>query len=178
MLAAEWTTPKTGRIPARLVFTTGDDPYQWLIRFGSGSPTSHVAIALGPQGEWLLHAHEDGIQINPRRNWLGITERLVAEFLILPDVTDGIKNMLSYVGEPYDVPIDVMTLRLLHFLGSPLHRWVAKRKNDRSQMCARFVLELDPFGAKIPEWQHIDPATVSPDDLLQAAVGPSFIRIA
>lgn len=163
----------------RLVFTAGDDPYGLVIRAGSLSSISHVAIGLGGDGGPLLHAYEAGVTLEPRSKWFGeLKQRLVAEFIILPDVSDGLRVCLSQVGKPYDVvgALKIGVLRALQIFGSPIQS--LGKGNRRAFTCTHFVMQLDPDGCRIPEWRLIDYDRVVPADLFHVAGGPSFRRIA
>lgn len=167
------TTDRLDRVPARLVFTTGLDPFQFLIGATTQSPATHAAIGIG---DHLLHAYERGVMLEPRDEWLGKQkQRLVAEFQILPDVTDGIYGALSQVGQKYDVGhvIKIGLLRLLR----PFTPKLWPEREDRFT-CARFVMLIDPHG-DIPEWHDVWREAVVPGDLLERAlVGPSFYQVA
>ncbi len=168
-------TDRVDRVPVRLLFTTGDDPFQNAIRKGTRSNATHAALALGHHGEMLLHAYEDGVQLDPRERWLGQErQRLIAEYQILPDVTDGVFHAMSHVGKRYDVlhvaKIVVMRLFRLVRLGRP-------ETND-AFTCARFVMMIDPHGDVIDEWKGVNPEAVVPVDLLDVADhGESFYRV-
>lgn len=157
-----------------LVFTTGADPFQFLVKATTDSAASHAAIGLGDK---LLHAYEDGVLLETRNEWLGKREQvLVAEFQILPDVTDGIARALEHLGKKYDGAhvIKIWLLRLLQ----PAIRSLGPDAPDRFT-CARFVTTIDPRGERIPEWQHLWLEAITPADLLECALwGPSFHRIA
>jgi len=161
----------------RLVFTTGVDPFQLLINVGTCSIAGHAAIGLG---DALLHAHEDGVLIEPRSVWLGKErQRLVAEFLILPNVDDGIAFALSQIGKGYDNPgvIRAAIFRILKLTLSPIQYLGPAPMNRHT--CAAFAMLIDPYGQRIPEWRGLDRATVVPADLLSlASMGPSFQRVA
>lgn len=161
----------------RLVFTTGIDPFQLLINFGTYSAAGHAALGLGDQ---LLHAYEDGVMLEPRDAWFGKKrQRLIAEFLILPDVSGGIDLALSQIGKGYDVAgvIRAMVSRLLRLTLSPIQNFGPASMNVHT--CAAFVMLIDPYGSRIPEWCGLDRTTIVPGDLLTlASVGPSFQRVA
>jgi len=178
VLAANVSPPKTDRIPVRLVFTTGSDLYQVAIRALTFSPASHVAIALGKNGETLLHAIERGVVLEPRSHWFGaMKQRLVAEYVVLPDVTEGVYEAMRHVDAPYDLPgiFKIIVLRALRFVASPVNSFGPIP--DWAHTCALFAMLLDPAGRKIPEWRHINREAVAPGDLLLAAAGPSFMRV-
>jgi hypothetical protein len=166
------------RIPTRLIFSTGDDWYQVLIRNFTLSPASHVMLGLGEKGDHILHSMERGVQLESRERWFRQeNQRLVAEYLIVPDVSEGVRDAFSYIGEKYDVPgvAKATVLRAFNLLRSPLY-WTTPIA-DRAQTCSRFVMLIDPFNVKIPEWRHINRERVAPSDLLQVAAGPSFMRL-
>jgi hypothetical protein len=160
-----------------LVFTTGVDPFQLLINVGTCSVAGHAALGLGDQ---LLHAYEDGVKLEPRSTWLGRDrQRLIAEFLILPDVGDGIDFALSQVGKGYDASgvVRAAISRLLRLTLSPIQ--YLGPASMKKHTCAAFVMLIDPYGRRIPEWSGFDRATIVPGDLLAAAaIGPSFQRVA
>ena len=162
----------------RLMFTSDGDPFQLLIRTSTLSPASHAAIGLGPNSEWLLHAYEDGVVLESRDRWFGPRkQKLVAEFEILPDVSDGVQRALQQVGKKYDVlgAFKIGILRALHVFGSPVRNLGPDPTNRYT--CAHFVMLLDPVGRKIPEWRDLRRETLVPGDLLRAASGPSFRRV-
>jgi hypothetical protein len=157
-----------------LVFSTGSDPFQFLVKATTNSAASHAAIGLGDR---LLHSYEDGTLLEPRGEWFGKREQvLVAEFQILPDVTDGIARAMRHLGKKYDAMhvIKIWLLRLLH----PAIRSLGPDAPDKFT-CARFVTMIDPYGERIPEWRHLWMEAITPADLLDCALwGPSFHRIA
>lgn len=164
----------------RLVFTTAPSVDQLLIGYSTFSQATHVAIGLGPYGEWLLHAVDDGVVLEPRSAWLGPpkNQRIVAEFLVLPNVDDGVRQALMHVGERYDTAglVFVAMRRLMALFAGILQDY--ERTPTRAQICTRFSMLLDTSGTKIPEWRHLDPEYVSPGDLLRVAIqGPSFRRL-
>ena len=167
-------TDRVDRIPARLVFTTGLDPFQLLVGVTTGSKATHAAIGIGD--DQLLHAYEPGVLLESRDEFLrGKKQTLVAEFAVLPDVTDGIYEALSHVGKRYDVAhvIKIGLLRLLR----PFTLRLWPEREDRFT-CARFAMLLDPYGEAIPEWRDVWREAVVPADLLdRALVGPSFVRL-
>jgi hypothetical protein len=159
-----------------LVFTTGADPYQFLIKIGTRSLATHTAIGLGDQ---LLHAYEIGVVCEPRDYWFGeMQQGLVAEYAILPDVTAGVRLALQHVGKKYDVAgaFKIGVLRALRAMGSPIQS--LGPLSDEAHTCACFAMLMDPYGQQIPEWRGISREAVVPADLLRAADGPSFQRVA
>ena len=155
-----------------IVFTTGWDPFQALINLGTFSRAGHAAIGIG---DHLLHAYEPGVVWGSRDTWFtGKHQRLIAEYEILPDVSEGIEDCASRIGEPYDV-VGVFRAALwimLRRLCSPLRH--VGTASAASHTCSSFVMLLDPNGDRIPEWRSINRAVVTPADLLLAAEGPSF----
>ena len=148
------SSPYDTRLRARLVFTTGSDPFQALLKLGTRSDSTHAAIGIGDQ---LLHAYEDGVILEPRSEWFDRAEqRLCAEFWVLPDVTHGLHVALQHVGDKYDVIgiIKAALLRALDLCASPV-RDLGPVAND-AHTCACFAMLLDPFGIQIPEWRSID----------------------
>jgi hypothetical protein len=167
------TKPALG--PISLVFTTGFDPFQMLISVAGKSFAAHVAIGLGDQ---LLHAYEPGIVLEPREDYFAKQQqRLVAEYAILPDISDGLQGALKNVGKRgfFGGAAQIAIIRALRMVGSPLQHLVPS--NERT--CARFAMTLDRKGERIPEWRDVDHRAVVPGDLLAAAeAGPSFQRLA
>lgn len=164
---------RLNKIPARLVFTTGLDPFQLLINFTTKCPASHAAIGID---DHLLHAYEDGVLFEPRDKWLGERkQKLIAEFQILPDVTDGIHAAMGHVGKKYDVA-HVFKIGLLRLLKPAL--WSLGPDAPDKFTCARFVTMIDPYGDAIPEWRDIWREAIVPADLLDVAMtGGSFFRL-
>lgn len=166
-------TTELSRPPVTLVFTTGRDAFQMLVASTTKSKATHAAIGLGDQ---LLHAYENGVLLESRDEWLGKREqKLVAEFEILPDVSEGVGQALAHVGEKYDVAhvFKAWILRLL----SPAIRSLGPDSRNKFT-CARFVTLIDPHGDRIPEWRYLWREALAPVDLLDAAMwGPSFRRL-
>lgn len=160
-----------------LVFTTGTDPFQIFVNVGTGSRATHAAIGLDDQ---LLHADENGVRLEPRAKWFGpMRQRLVAEFVILPNVDDGIELALAQIGKGYDTfgVLRTALSRLLSLTCSPIRYFGPAPMSAHT--CAAFTMLLDPYGWKIPEWQGLDRATVVPGDLMTlASIGPSFQQVA
>ena len=157
-----------------LVFTAGSSPSDLLIRAGTLSKASHVAIGLDDQ---LLHAYEPGVMFEPRSAWLDQHNKLVAEFAVLPDVDDGLTDTFSRIGERYDMfgTVHIALHRAFRF-ASPL--LFPRRRARGAHTCASLVMLLDPFGDRIPEWRGIDFSIAVPQDLLEATnLGMSFERI-
>jgi hypothetical protein len=167
-------TARASRVLPTLVFSTGADPFQFAIKLTTNSAVSHVALGLSDQ---LLHAYEDGVLLEPRDAWFGRRKQvLVAEFQILPDVTDGIARALGHLGKRYDA-MHVLKIWLLRLL-QPTVRSLGPDAPDKFT-CARFVTTIDPYGEKIPEWRHLWHEALAPADLLECTLwGPSFRRIA
>jgi hypothetical protein len=138
-----------------------------------------VILALGPRGEKFLHTYEDGVVLEDRDYWLKKEkQRIVAEYVIVPDVSNGVLEALTYVGEKYDVPgiLRGGLIRVFGLLASPIYSFGTI--TYRAQTCSRFVMLIDPLGEKIHEWRYVNREHVSPGDLLVATTaGPSFRRI-
>jgi hypothetical protein len=153
----------------------GWDPFQLLINVSTRSVAAHVAIGLGDQ---LLHAYEPGVTLEPRERYLQAKhQKVVAEYEILPDITDGLAEAISNIGKRGFLggAAQIGIIRALQMCGSPLQFLVPS--NERT--CARFAMMLDRTGACIPEWREINRRAVVPADLLEAAeVGLSFQRVA
>jgi hypothetical protein len=163
------------RLPVTILFTTGPDAFQRLVARSTKSVATHAALGLGDQ---LLHAYEEGVILEPRDRWFGeMKQKLIAEFEILPDVSDGVANAMQHVGKKYDGIHIVKAgfLRLFH----PTFASLGKTWRKDRFTCAQFVTTIDPYGEKIPEWRHLWRAALAPSDLLEAALwGPSFARVA
>jgi hypothetical protein len=161
----------------RLLFTTRDHPWDWGVRLMTTGDASHVAIALGPTGDPLVHATGEGVVIEPRARWLA-GKKVVAEYRILPDVSDGLnRRVLPSVGKRFGHGlIAVRALeRALKLVSWPTIRLPATNHN---LICSQTVMLLDPDGARIPEWRDLGMGTVDPQQLLERAErGASFQRI-
>lgn len=151
----------------------GWDPFQLLINVSTRSVASHVAIGLG---DHLLHAYEPGIIFEPRAAYFQKRDqRLVAEFEILPDVSDGILTAAENVGQRGFLrgAAQIIATRALRIAGSPLCWFVPSTERT----CAQFAMSIDRAGI-IPEWREIDRRAVVPADLLDVArIGPSFAQV-
>jgi hypothetical protein len=162
-----------------LVFTSDSTPFGLLIRAGSFSAASHVAIGLGDENGPLLHAYEPGVILEPRERWFGApnNQRFIAEYKILPDVSEGLRECFTQIGKPYDGvgALKIAVLRGLQLFGSPIQSLGPDSKTAFT--CAHFVMLLDPLGRRIPEWRLLNRETLAPGDVLRVADGPSFRRV-
>jgi hypothetical protein len=152
-----------------ILVLTNDGPTGRLIQWFTGGPASHVAIGLG---DHALHAHREGVALEPRTTIGEHGYRLLAEYRVLRDVRLGLTYALQQLGKPYDVG-DV--------LGWPFRARRAHWRLDGHRprwTCVRLVLVLDPDRRQIPEWALLDPGKVTPTDLWRSLEGPSFVRIA
>jgi len=157
----------------RLVFTTADDWFGRATRAFSRSPISHVAIGLGDHGEHLLHAHDDGVVLEPRAAWVAKKNRVVAEYLITPDVSAGVAALTQRIGEPWSA-VEATKIVLRRLFNRRARRWIPRDEHT----CAQFVMLIDPTSAQISEWRDVDRSTVVPGDLLRVAeYGTSFQRL-
>lgn len=163
-----------------LVFTTSTSLLSKAIRAFTGGPTSHVAIGTEFFGvPVLIHAALDndvsGVQITTREKWL-VANSLVAEYEILPDVTNNMRSMIMLLGEKYD------KLGLIGYVLVAVAKWFGKwiknpLASPRAWVCPRYVLGLDPECALIPEWKNIDRDSVTPKDLLEACQSENSFRV-
>jgi len=155
----------------------GWDPFQLLINTSTQSPAAHVALGLGERGEYLLHAYEPGIVLERRDEYLDRQKQnLVAEYRVLPDVSQGLGEALTHVGKRgfFSGAAQIAVIRALRITGSPLTKVIPS--NERT--CARFAMSIDREGTCIPEWQRVHRWGAVPGDLMAAAEdGPSFSRI-
>lgn len=168
---------------ATLVFTTSSHWLSRMVRWMTDSVTSHVCLGTEIFGEpVLIHSALDGetgrtgVQITPRSKW----ERqniIVAEYDIVPDVSDNMRPMIRLLCEKYD------KLGLLGYIVVIVAKWLGKKimnplASARAYVCSRYVLQLDPFGRLIPEWRDLDPEKTTPHDLLLLCRnGTSFKRL-
>ena len=172
----------------RLVFTARNHPIDWLIRFAPAferSAASHVAVGLGPDGP-LIHARgrrksdgKAGVVMQSRAEWAAGGNRTVAEYRIVPDVSEGLNaRVLPAIGRAfgYDLIVRRGVERALRLFMWP---WPVKLRGVGERIiCSQLVMLLDPAGAVIREWRDLDYGTVDPQDLLdRARNGPSFVRI-
>ena len=166
-----------------MVFTTSSQRLSKIVRWMTNSTTSHVCLGTEIFGEpVLLHSAIDGetghngVQITPRAKWFEDNE-LIAEYDIIPDVTDAMGPMIRLLCEKYD------KMGLLGYIIVIIAKWLGKKIRNplahaKFLVCARYVLKLDPTGRLIPEWAGLDPEKTTPQDLLLLCrTGPSFSRV-
>lgn len=156
--------------PAQLLFISANDPLSLCIRVASGfSRASHAALAVGSRGQWILHAIEEGVRLEPLDDYLTSSRSTIhARFLVLPDVRSGIARGLALIGQPYDFrEIVLRVLSLVSPIAAQRRLWPIRYD---AWTCARYGLHL--LRDHVPEWQTL-PAWVMPQDLLDR-VGPSF----
>jgi hypothetical protein len=166
-----------------LVFTTSSHWLSKTVRWMTNSITSHVCLGTEIFGEpVLIHSALDGdtgrngVQITPRSRWLE-NNVIVAEYAIIPDVTDNMRPMIKLLCERYDKMglLGYVIVIVARYLGKKIMNPLA---SARAYVCSRYVLKLDPGGTLIPEWKGLDPEKTTPHDLLQLCRnGTSFRRI-
>jgi len=153
-----------------LVFTASDSWISKTIRWFTKSTASHVMIGTQLQGVPVyLHSTIGGVQITPMSKY---TDRKVAEYEIIPDLSDGLRHAYTHIGSKYDY------IGLLGYAVVILAwRWFkAKIKNPLANkdavVCSEFIIHFD-HAKIIPEWRGLDPETTTPETLLKVA-GSSF----
>lgn len=147
-----------------------------IIEFILGKPTSHSAIGFEKNNKkFFLHAAWGGVQITPREEVLS-NHKLIAEFKIIPDMTDEIILAENKVGQPYD------TIGLFGYIAVLIARkFKIGIKNPLASksavVCSEFIIDLD-INKEIPEFIGLDPETITPRDLFDiCSNGKSFIKL-
>jgi len=140
------------------------------IQLVTGSPFTHSAIGFEDNGKWYwLHAVGSGVQICDR----GYQSGLVAEFQVLPDVTNAVELAKKKIGEPY-AKLTILGF-LIMILAKKFGIGIDNPFYEKSAVvCSEFIVETD----MVPEFNGLDPADISPATLFQiCSNGPSFKRI-
>lgn len=164
-------------IPLTLAFTSSSALISRTIRFFTKSRTSHTAIGLELFGApFFLHATVGGIQMTPRARWLK-TNRVVAEFRVVPDLSEGLQAALHHIGDEYDYA-GLFGFLLVLFA----QKFGRTRRNlfasPTAMVCSELARHLDLEGKKIPEWRGLDPERTSPEDLLRICEqSAQFVRV-
>lgn len=173
--------PNTIQRP-RILFMTGQDPFSVSVQMMTYSDVSHCGIVIpseATQPEMVLHAAGRGVKYEPRARLVSKYRFSdIAEYEILPDVSDGVIFLLKQVGKRYDNEeiVSRVILRVLQ-VASP---WVTKAAlpSPDQWTCARLAMAVDPTRTRLPEWKSLDPDSVTPIDLLTATDGgPHFRRV-
>jgi len=144
------------------------------------SEVSHVAIGTEIFGEpVLIHSALDGdtgrsgVQITPRNKWLR-DNYVVAEYDIVPDVSENMGSLIKLLCERYDKMglVGHLIVIAAKYLGKKIMNPLSR---PNYWVCSRYVLKLDPSGQTIPEWAGLDPEKTTPHDLLMLCrTGASF----
>jgi hypothetical protein len=137
---------------------------------------SHSALKTEVNGDpWILHAAWEGVAFIPMSEIMG-NHTIVAEFEIIPDYTKEFEAAKGRIGQAYDVLtllgyIPVILGRYLHIgINNPFY-------SKSAEVCSELIIETDTDG-KIPEFDHLDPANVSPQDLFNiCSASSSFKRL-
>jgi hypothetical protein len=136
----------------------------WLIRRFTRSRVSHVAIGTHFHGvPVVLHSTQGGVQITLREVFLH-DNKIVEEYVVKPDVGEGIAHAVRYIGARYDY------VGLVGYAAVILAwRWFRKKiKNPtaspRALVCSEFVVQLN-WKAALPEWNGLDPERTNAEDL-------------
>jgi len=157
-----------------LIFSTASGIISWLIRKLQGADISHCAIGTSMHGvPVVIEDTVGGVRIYPRARWEK-SHKLVREFEFIPNMEDGLRHSIGHVGDAYDYA------GLFGYVWVLLGRWLRKKwKNPfaraNSAVCSEFILEMDPERKLVPEWEGLDPSSVTPRDLDQLCrLGRSF----
>lgn len=153
-----------------LCFTRSDTWPSRAIRWFTRAQVSHSLIGFEFEGaQFFLHASVGGVQVSPRAKFLA-KNTLVAEYEIVPDVSVGFRAALARLNEHYDY-LSIVGWGAVILLW----RWLKVRAHNPWQsptamVCTELVLQLDMEagkpGARVPEWQGLDPEATSPQELL------------
>lgn len=156
-----------------IVLFTSSHWFSKIIQFVLGSKIGHAAIGFEKDGkQFFLHAAWGGVQISTKESVMS-NHSIVAEFEILPDMSDELALAETKVGKPYD------TVGLLGYLavlfakkfGIGLHNPLASKS---AVVCSEFVMELD-VNNEIPEFNGLTPSDITPKDLFHiCSSGKSF----
>jgi hypothetical protein len=144
-----------------------------IIKWFTGSPVNHCAIGFVYNGKpsWL-EAGTSGVAIVDR----GYLSGLYAEFQVIPNIQNEVQLAQKKVGQPYSD---------LTFFGIAIitvFKWFGIKINNpfyekSAEICSEFIIEIDT-SFLIPEFDRIDPANVSPGDLLKICEsGKSFEKL-
>lgn len=155
-----------------IIFTAGDDLVSLAIRRFTRGATSHVAIgavSASGAGPFVLHADHPRVALDLREHFQ-IKYPPVAEFAIVPDVSEGVRRALRQCGKHYDW-LDIVRHACSRWL--PPELCGSGLRPASAWTCVRLVLLLG-----VPSWRHLDPATTTPQDLLDVTSrSADFVRI-
>ena len=144
--------------------------------FEDGSRITHAGIGLNIDGvPHILHATWPKVVLVPRSQVLQ-THNVVAEFEVIPDISNEIEIAEKKVGEPYSLLtlFGYIAVVIGKYLGIGIDNPLACKS---SCVCSEFVIEADSKH-EILEFDGIDPADITPADLyFICADGKSFRRI-
>lgn len=153
-------------VPIRIGFSASRGLLGRFVRWFTRSPINHTWIAVRSMGlELIIHSTVGGVQVDLRDKWEK-RNRVVEEYRVIPDVTEGFHKAMSYLGDRYDY------LGLLGFVPYYIGRWFGRKvKNPwastRAVVCSELIVRLRA-GGKLPEWDSLDPESTAPSDLLEA----------
>lgn len=138
---------------------------------------SHSAIGFEKDGkQYFLHAAWGGVQITPRETVLS-THTIMAEFEVIPDLSNEVVTAESKVGEPYDTIglFGYLAVLIAKDFGIGINNPLASKS---AVVCSEFIIEVD-VNHEIPEFKNLVPSDISPRDLLDiCSSGSSFKKIA
>jgi len=162
----------------KVVFTKSTGVVAFLIRNLTGSTASHVALEL--DDGTFLQADQGGVQISDLKAFLlNNTRTIIAKFEPTPETLPFIDLAWakSKIGADYDYVglvgdlVPMLSYRWFHLkMGDPFG-------SVKRFWCSEFCAESDTQ-KKIPEFQVVNPRTVSPGELLDAMrKGKSFTEL-
>jgi hypothetical protein len=149
-----------------VIFTASDTFVSKAIRYFSGGRVSHVEIGLNIYNTpMVLQSTIGGVQLETRQNAID-SNSLFAEYIIKPNLIDGIKSGFDHLGEHYDYP------GLFGYLWVLTGRWLKQKWNNplassHAWVCSEFVAHCD-INNQLPEWHKYADSGTTPEDLLKA----------
>lgn len=145
---------------------------QWI----TGARATHCYISAQLGGlDIILHSTLGGVQVDPKKKWAK-HNIILAEFEVLPDVSEGFDKTVSMLGMKYDYA------GYFGFIPVFFGRWLGKKwKNPGGSpnaiVCSELLIHLRGDG-DIPEWMDFDEESTSPGDLhSRCTAGASFREV-
>ena len=144
--------------------------------FEDGSRITHAGIGLNIDGvPHILHATWPKVVLVPRDQVLQ-SHNVVAEFEVIPDISNEIEIAEKKVGEPYSL------LTLFGYIAVVIGKYFGvgidnPLSSKSAVVCSEFVVEVD-VNHEIHEFDELDASDITPADLyFLCAYGDSFRRI-
>ena len=162
----------------------------WLIRWGTNSPYSHVAVVVSPEMNFGIESdigHQSGVRAFDLRK---LKAPIIDVFRLKPEFTNQVNRdavislLVDRLGAKYDFlgVIALGFLKVLSFLtGFKTFRLFSRFQRDRDYFCSEIVYEAFDKGGldivpDVDEAENTSPGDIARSDRLEKVLSESHVE--